>query len=213
MIKWTKPRSRNQRYSKEEFDSLPKQLTLRQIKISVKTASFRTKSFHIITTLTDSNKYSAKEIADLYFQRWDVELFFRDIKTTMNMDILRCKTPEMIKKEILMHFIVYNCIRSLMVEASNNIKKSPRLISFKASIQALRQWQSIINSPNQTQFEVARNKAILIKAIADSILYQRPDRREPRCLKRRRNNYDLMTKPRHQMVEVPHNGRKYGKRA
>jgi len=73
---------------------------LRQIKVKVNEPGFRTQSFHFITTLADSNLYSAKAIADLYFQRWDVELYFRDIKTTMGMDIIRCKTPGMIRKEM-----------------------------------------------------------------------------------------------------------------
>jgi len=64
--------------------------------------------------------YSATDIADLYYQRWDVELFFRDIKTTMGMDILGCRTPAMVRKEILMHLIVYNSIRLLMLNAAND---------------------------------------------------------------------------------------------
>ena len=73
-----------------------------------------------MTTLTDAEAYSAAELADLYYQRWDVELFFRDLKTTMGMDILRCKSPAMVEKEILMHFIAYNAVRSLMVDAAKN---------------------------------------------------------------------------------------------
>ncbi len=68
----------------------------------------------LLNNLLDAKRYPAEQIADLYFKRWDVELFFRDIKTTMGMDILRCQTPVMIRKEILMHFIAYNCVRRLM---------------------------------------------------------------------------------------------------
>ncbi|MCF6226818.1 MAG: transposase [Xanthomonadales bacterium] len=98
----------------------------------------RTQSFYIITTLTDAETYTAAELTDLYCQRWDVELFFRDIKTTMGMDILRCKTPRMIRKELLMHFIVYNCLRLLMLRAAEKAQVPVRLISFKASLQTLR---------------------------------------------------------------------------
>ena len=88
--------------------NLPEELLLRQIKVTVKYPGFRTQKFYIITTLLDAVQYPAEELAELYFKRWDVELFFRDIKTTMGMDILRCQMPEMIRKEILMHFIAYN---------------------------------------------------------------------------------------------------------
>ena len=139
LIHWPKPKwTERLSYSKDEWLALPDKLVLRQIKVKVTESGFRTQSFHIITTLTDSSIYSAKAIADLYFQRWDVELYFRDIKTTMGMDILRCKSPGMIRKELLMHFIVYNCLRLLMLKAADKADVPVRLISFKASVQALR---------------------------------------------------------------------------
>jgi len=185
---------------------------LRQIKVTVKNEGFRVKSFHIITTLLDAQKYTANEIADLYYQRWDVELFFRDIKTTMGMDILRCKTPAMVHKEILMHFIAYNCIRSLMLKAAIQAKVKPRLISFKATIQALRHWQTIINLCENKQHQTRRIKQTLIDAIAQSVLYQQLGRSEPRCVKRRPKPYQLMTQPREIMKELPHRGKKRAKK-
>ena len=119
LIQWKKPvRSKASSYSQVDWEGLPEILLLRQIKVTVKQPGFRVNTFHIITTLLDAEEYPASELAELYLQRWDVELFFRDIKTTMGMDILRCKTPDMVRKEILMHLIVYNCIRCLMVEAA-----------------------------------------------------------------------------------------------
>ena len=102
-------------------------------------------AFYIITTLLDPEAYPANELADLYLQRWEVELFFRDIKATMGMDILRCKTPDMVRKEMLMHMIVYNGIRCLMVEAAEEQGVRVRRISFKGSVQALRQWEPHLN--------------------------------------------------------------------
>lgn len=134
-------------YSKEEWSRLPKHLTLRQIKVSVETPGFRVKSFYLITTLLDPAEYSANALSDLYRQRWDVELFFRDIKTTMDMDVLRCRDPEMVRKEILMHFIAYNAIRRMMGRAAKKVGLLPRQISFKASIQALRQWEPRLSQP------------------------------------------------------------------
>jgi IS4 transposase len=115
LIHWSKPvKSLASSYSQQEWERLPEALVLRQIQVTVAQPGFRVTAFYLITTLLDVEAYPASELADLYFQRWDVELFFREIKTTMGMDILRCKTPDMVRKEILMHLIVYNGIRCLM---------------------------------------------------------------------------------------------------
>ena len=204
LIHWPRPKwTKHLSYSKDEWSALPAKLVLRQIKVNVKDPGFRSQSFHIITTLTDSSIYSAKAIADLYFQRWDIELFFRDIKTTMGMDILRCKSPSMIRKELLMHFIVYNCLRLLMLKAADKADVPVRLISFKASVQALRQWEPLLKSQLSTQ-EQMRLLSLLCDSIATSVIRTRPSRREPRCVKRRPKNYQRMTKPRHEMQETPH---------
>jgi len=197
LIHWSRPkRAKHLSYNKDEWLALPDKLVLRQIKVKVKQPGFRTQSFHIITTLTDTSIYSAKAIADLYFQRWDIELFFRDIKTTMGMDILRCKSPSMIRKELLMHFIVYNCLRLLMLKAADKADVLVRLISFKASVQALRQWEPLLKSELSAQ-EQARLLSLLCDSIAASVIHVRKGRREPRCKKRNPKNYQRLTKPRH----------------
>ena len=146
LIQWPKPKwQKGLSYSKEVSRALPDKLVLRQIKVTVSQPGFRVSSFYIVTTLIDAETYSAKDLADLYYRRWAVELFFRDIKTTMGMDILRCRTPMMVRKEIQMHFIVYNTIRLLMLNAAKQADLPPRCMSFKASFQALRQWEPILN--------------------------------------------------------------------
>ena len=214
MIEWPKPVwNKVLSYSKKEWQALPDQLTLRQIKVTVNTPGFRAKSFYLVTTLIDASIYSASELADLYYQRWDVELFFRDIKTTMGMDILRCRTPAMVKKEILMHLIAYNSIRMLMVDAAKEAKQPPRRISFKASIQALRQWEPLFNQTGLKERERRRLMSLLRDAIAANVLTLRPGRREPRCVKRRPKAFALLTAPRHQMIEIPHRSRYHAEQA
>ncbi|MCF6319124.1 MAG: IS4 family transposase [Proteobacteria bacterium] len=211
LIQWQKPvHTPRTSYTKEQWQQLPDTLTLRQIKITVKNKGFRVQSFIIITTLLDAEKYSAADIADLYYQRWDVELFFRDIKTTMGMDILRCKTPEMVEKEITMHLIVYNCIRSLMIEAAESCEILPRLISFKATIQALRQWQYLLNYSTANQIKI---RQAMIDVIADSTLHQRLGRSEPRCVKRRPKPYKLMTQSRAVLKALLLHGENHAKAA
>ena len=95
VIRWKRPYfpKGKSSFSREEWERLPHELLLRQIKVSVAVPGFRVEEFYIVTTLLDAAVYTADEIAGLYYCRWDVELFFRDLKTTMGMDVLRCKTP------------------------------------------------------------------------------------------------------------------------
>ena len=146
LIKWDRPKYTPQlSYPKKTMEQLPEDLTLRQIRVVVDQPGFRTKEFYIITTLPDPIGYPSEEIAGLYLKRWDVELFFRDIKKTMGMDILRCQTPDLIRKEILMNFIVYNCVRRLMYEAAEKAGLNVRKVSFKGSLQTIRSWSPQFN--------------------------------------------------------------------
>ena len=205
LIQWPKPAwNKALSYSKDEWRELSDQLILRQIKVTVDTPGFRVKTFYLVTTLIDVAAYSAIELAGLYLQRWDVELFFRDIKTTMGMDILRCRTPAMVEKEILMYLIAYNAICLLIVDAAKEARQQPRRISFKASIQALRQWEPLFNRMDLSNLERRRLILSLRSAIAANILTVRPGRKEPQCIKRRPKPFALLTAPRHQMKEIPH---------
>lgn len=205
LIAWQRPLyTEKLSYSRQAWEQLPEELTLRQIKVTVPYPGFRVKHFYIVTTLLDAAQYPAGELADLYFQRWDVELFFRDIKTTMGMEVLRCQTPEMIRKEVLMHLIAYNCIRHLMLDAAKEVDLAVRVVSFKGSLQALRNWEPHLNQAKLNRIERARLIADLYEAMTDTPIRQRPGRSEPRCRKRRPKNYELMTRPRHEMKEIPH---------
>lgn len=214
LISWQRPVYNTRlSYSIETWEKLPEELILRQIKVTVNYPGFRTQKFYLVTTLLDAVQYPAEELAALYFKRWDVELFFRDIKTTMGMDILRCKTPEMIRKEILMHFIAYNCIRRLMCEAAKEVDLKTRIVSFKGSVQALRNWEPHLNQAKISRPERFRLISDLYEAMTNTPIIQRPGRSEPRCLKRRKKNYQLMTLPRYEMKEIQHRNRYHAEAA
>lgn len=214
IIEWKKPAwNKIVSYSKAEWEALPDVLRLRQIKVTVENPGFRTQSFYIVTSLLDAQSYRAEDLADLYYQRWQVELYFRNIKTTMGMDILRCKTPDMIRKEILMHFIAYNCIRRLIYESAKTLNTQHERVSFKGGLQALRQWIDnghLSIKPNQKPQHVLLE---LMKFIADKLVPNRPGRNEPRAVKRRPKPHQYLTKPRHEMKVKPHRGRLYAKTA
>jgi hypothetical protein len=205
LISWRKPQwNKRSAYSRKEWEALPSLLRLRQIHVTVMVPGFRAKSFHIITTLTDAEQYTADELADLYLQRWNVELFFRHIKTTMGMDILKCKSPEMVQKEIIMHFIVYNSIRMLMYEAAEEREVDVSRLSFKGALQALRQWEPHLNHAKISKRERRRIISRLYDAISENEVPLRPGRSEPRCVKRRPKPYQLLTTTRRLMKETLH---------
>ena len=129
------------------------------------------------------------------------------------MDILRCKTPDMVRKEIVMHLIAYNCIRYLMIEAAKQAGEQVRQISFKGSVQALRQWEPHLNQTKISHQEQRRLIQLLYESIADYIVPERPGRSEPRAVKRRPKSYQLLTVPRHEMKVTLHRSRYRAKRA
>ena len=126
-------------------------------------------------------------------------MFFRDIKITLGMDVLRCKTPEMVRKEIIMHAIAYNLIRALMQEAAATYDVDLARISFKGTADTLRQWNEALSAAANNKREFARIKAQLLALLAEDLVPFRPERDEPRVKKRRPKNYQLLTKPRRQM--------------
>jgi hypothetical protein len=208
LVRWKRPKHvATLSYDEKKWAALPETLLMRQIRVRVSQPGFRSNEFCIVTTLTDQQQYPSEMIADLYLQRWDVELFLRDLKTSMGMDILRCKTPEMIEKEIIMHLIVYNCVRLLINQAADRETVKPRSISFKAALQAFRQWLPWLDDVRLKLAEQRRLMNRLLDTIAEKTILDRPGRREPRCVKRRTKPFALLTAPRHMMEEIPHRGR------
>jgi len=198
LVTWTKPRYRPRGFCKREWDALPASLTLRMLHIQIDIPGFRSESIVVVTTLTNPVTYPAEELAKLYLRRWSVELFFRDIKITLGMDVLRCRTPDMVRKEIALHVIAYNLVRGLMQQAAALYEVDLSRLSFKGSVDALRQWTDVFNAAHSKPNEQRRLFDHLLQIIADDTVPYRPERAEPRVRKRRPKNYRLMTRPRHQ---------------
>jgi hypothetical protein len=205
LISWKKPVwNKKSALTREEWEALPCSLTLRQIKVKVEAKGFRVTSFYIITTLTDPLEYPVNELAELYLRRWEVELNFNDLKTTMGMNELRCKTPEMVEKEILMYFIAYNAARWMICNVAEITDIDPMRISFKGVLQELRNWEGQLNHPRLTQQDKRKLIAELYRGIGLKKVPYRPNRQEPRCLKRRLKPYQLLTEHRSTMKEIQH---------
>jgi len=129
LVAWPRP-DKPDWMDQETYDQMPESLTLRQIDVQVDQPGFRVESFVVVTTLTDAKEYTELEIAELYHKRWLIELDIRAIKCTMGMDVLRCKTPSMVRKEIWTCLLAYNLIRKTMLQAAKDTDFSPRQLSF-----------------------------------------------------------------------------------
>lgn len=183
LIVLEKPRCKPYWMSEEEYRSAPESLTVREFKAGKKI---------MVTTMTCAKTARKAELKSLYFQRWGVELDIRDIKKTMGMNILSCKTPEMVLKEIWAHLLAYNLIRLMMLEAALVTGARAREISFKHALQLWLIWSQTGSLLDEDQYRV------LLFLIAEQRVGQRPGRVEPRAVKRRPKAYSLLTKPRDQ---------------
>lgn len=213
LITFNKPIARVRTIGKRLWNFLPEKLTLRMIRVPFTAKGFRTRQLTLITTLLDPEKYPAQEIAALYRRRWEVELFFRDIKTMLQMEHLSCKTPPMVEKEFLMHMIAYNLIRCLMFEAARQHDVSLDRISFKGSVDAVRQYSvTIAHAPNGKKRRHLVSE--LLQVLAEDQVPFRPNRNEPRAVKRRPKPFPLLNRPRHRFKTRPHRNRSWpGKHA
>ncbi len=204
LVCWSKPASRAVGWSKEEWDALPKSLSVRLIQIIIEVPGFRTRTVMLATTLVDPKTYPAQELRALYGKRWNVELHFAQIKTIMRLDVLRCQSPDMIRKEVQIHLIAYNLVRALMQRASHSHQVPLKRISFKGSLDTVRHWATVIRAsagkPAKQRILVAK----MLEVIANDPLPERLGRSEPRAVKRRPKNFNRITKPRNEMGNMPH---------
>lgn len=184
LVFWTRPK-RPKWMSAEQYAMLPDELTLREVRIRVAQKGFRTQTLVVVTTLLDVEQYPPEEIALLYRRRWQAELHLRSLKIVLQMDHLRCKTPERVRNEFYTHLLGYNLIRGVMAAAAFQSGKSPWEISFKGTLQTLDQFLPILLSSVSSE---AWCKALLM-AVATHIVGNRPNRFEPRLRKRRPKPY------------------------
>jgi Transposase DDE domain len=199
-MRWPKPQRDLRTWTKALWSELPEELTVRIVRFRVTVPGFRTEAVELVTTLLDAKAYPDEAIAALYQRRWAVELYLREIKTTLGLDVLRCQSPELIEKEIWLQAIAYNLVRALMLEASWTHGVVLDRLSFKGTVDTLRQWTPLM-APSMFAFKRAREE--LIRIIAADQVPDRPNRSEPRARKRRPKSYQILTQPRNEMVVSP----------
>src|SRR5437588_4904063 len=179
VVQWRKPTSIRS-LDREEYHSLPECITVRETRIHVQQPGFRTRSIVVITTLLDPEQATKEDLATLYRARWHNELDIRSLKSSMQMRELRCKTPEMVRKEVWAHVLAYNLLRTVMAQAAARHGVAPRTISFTGAMQTLEASQPLL------EFGAAQDAASrlrlyhdLLHAIAPHRVGDRPDRSEP----------------------------------
>jgi len=168
-------------------------MEIRELRFRVTQVGFRPVDITIATTLLDPIAYPAADLAALYRERWHCELDLRSLKTSLQMSHLRCKTPEMVQKEIWAHCLAYNLIRKTMAESARRHDVLPRHLSFKGAVQTMNSF-----APYLALCVIDKDGlwADLLKAIAAHIVGNRPNRLEPRKLKYRLGKFTYMTRPR-----------------
>jgi len=207
LVGWLKPAQRTDVWSEEEFAALPETLRVRMIRVRVSHPGYRTRTIVLVTTLLDPALYPAEAIGELYAKRWGVELHFHQIKALLAMDVLRCKSPEMIELEVAIHKIAYNLVRNLMQQSAHRHSVPLPRISFKGTIDTLRSWSPTIAVASRKPREQDRLIDEMLATIAKDLVPERPGRSEPRARKRRARNYQLLTKPRHKIGNLPRRNR------
>ena len=204
ILVWQRP-NKPRGMTGEKYRSYPEQLVMRRVTVDARDKNNRVEQFEVITTILDVS-IDGKQIGDLYERRWDGEVDMRSIKSTMQMDILRCKTPEMVHKEIWTHLLAYNLLRTVMAVAAHENDLEPRQVSFKGAKQAVTAFAPKIEAAQP------EHRGTLIDALLTTIAYHRvgdrPGRWEPRARKRRPKPAAPLTQPR-ETAKLPQNRSKW----
>lgn len=201
LMTWDRPMIRPRGLSHKQWMSLPEHLTVRVIRFCPQIPGFRSRTIMVATTLVDAVAYPLEEIARLYGDRWTVELRLRDVQTTLQMHILRGKSADIIRKEILMHLVAYNLIRALMWQAARQHGQFLHRLSFAGTV-------ARVNAIAPYLWFHARTRrarvvySLLLEWIARDKLPDRPHRIEPRAVKRRPKKYTRLNRPRHELQQI-----------
>jgi hypothetical protein len=193
MVTWPRRLEVPSWMDRAEYDTMPRELVMREFRIRVRDRTKRVREMVIATTLLDPEIYPADDLRGLFRERWHAELDLRTLKTVMQMEMLRTKTPGMVRKEIGMYFLAYNLIRGMMAEAARVEEIEPRRVSFKGTLHTVRAFEE------GHLYEAARIAADLhrlIELIGQKRVGGRPDRYEPRAVKRRPKPHPLLRMPR-----------------
>jgi hypothetical protein len=195
VVEWRRPK-RPDWMTADDYAAVPQCLLLREVQVLVPRPGRRPRLRVLVTTLLEPAAYRSAELAALYAARWHAELDLRCLKTTLGMDVLRCKSPGMVRKELWAHLLAYNLIRAVMARAADALGAGPRELSFKATLQMLTAFAERLEGGGAAGLTELYDWLLL--GVAAHQVGDRPGRLEPRALKRRAKPYDLLKRPRDQ---------------
>jgi len=196
LLEWKKGLTASPWMTPEQWQALPATLTIRVVKGSLYQKGFRVRQVTVITTLLDAQAYPPQEILQAYLRRWRLEMCLDDLKTTLSMESLRSRSPEMAQKELYLRLIAHNLIRCAMAQAATEHDRALDRISFKGSLDALRHFAHAL-AQAKTKKKRQQLWAGLLHTLATDLVPERPHRREPRAVKRKKNRYPRLVGPRH----------------
>jgi Transposase DDE domain len=195
IITWQKPKKCPNSMPEEDFIALPDSIEVREVEISIEQKGFRAKKIILVTTLLDPKRYTKSKLAELYRLRWSsTEVNFKHIKTTLAMEKIAAKTPDMVRKDIIMHLIAYNLLRAVMIEAVVSTDLSPLRLSLQGTRQHFNHFKASVSNACTT--EIKRLYKVMLSIIYCEWIPLRPGRAEPRVIKRRPKSFPRMQQPR-----------------
>lgn len=175
----------------ETYDAMPDAIILREVKTKLAAPGYRAEDLVVVTTLVDTRRFKVDELSLLYDRRWHVELDLRAIKTVLDMEMINCKTPAMVEKELWVGFLAYNLIRKIMAQSAAVAKTDPRALSFNGALQAFMAFSKLWSTNDTATNE--RLYLAMITQISKERVGNRPGRREPRAVKRRPKPFPRLT--------------------
>lgn len=179
IVRWVKPTTCPNWMDEADYAALPEELLVRELRYTMpKRKGYRSQQVTLVTTLLDPRRYPKQELAELYHSRWRIEINLRHLKQTMGMDVLRCQSVEGVLKELWMYMLVYNLVRLSMLDAAERQGVDVDRISFIDALDALR-------------YRPARLACLILV-----VHPHRPSRPQPRRIKRPKDRYTYLTKPR-----------------
>ena len=202
LIEWKKGDKASPWMQPGQWRALPATLTLRAVKGSLYQRGFRVRRVTVITTLLDAQAYPAEQILRAYMRRWRLEMCLDDLKTTLGMESLPNHSPEMAQKELFMRLIAHNLIRCTMAQAAAEHDVALERVSFKGSLDAIRQFSQAMAQAKSKKKRLSLWDDLL-RTLAADLVPERPGRREPRAVKRKKNKYPRLRGPRRSFRDHP----------
>ena len=199
---WRKPVRPSPLLSPEQWAALPEQITVRIVRRQIEKPGFRTREVVLVTTLLEAQLYPVEELCNAYLRRWRLEMCLDDLKTTLGMEMLSCRSPDLVEKELLVFLTAHNLLRWLMVQAARLPEADLERISFKGSLDAFRQWSSALVQLRGRRHQRKRASVWdqFFQTLAADEVPLRPGRKEPRAVKKR-SKYPVLNKPRCRYVD------------